>query len=203
MRTIRSFIAISLPAAVQEVLGAVSLELAPRLPERAVAWLRPESMHLTLRFLGDTPLDRLDTLFALLDAVATNHQPFTLQLNQIGAFPNERRPRVIWVGLDGDVDAAAALQRELNAALVRLGWQPEGKPFSPHLTLGRVKRDQDQIRLPWGKSVVPAPFDVGEIHLIESQLRPQGSLYTVRHTSTLRAGAGGAANVPDSAAGHL
>lgn len=185
MRTIRSFIAISLPAAVQDALGAVSQELAPRVPGRAVTWVRPESMHLSLRFLGDTPLDRLDALFTMLESVGALHQPFTLQLSQLGVFPNERRPRVIWVGLGGDVDAAAALQRDLDAALVPLGWQPEGKPFSPHLTLGRVKRDHDQIWLPWGRSVVPASFDVGEIHLIESQLRPQGSLYIVRHSSQL------------------
>jgi RNA 2',3'-cyclic 3'-phosphodiesterase len=188
MRTIRSFIAISLPAAVQDVLGAVTEELAPRVPGRAVTWVRPESMHLTLRFLGDTPLERLDALSALLDTVAAQHQPFTLHLAQLGAFPDERRPRVIWVGLAGDVDDAAALQRDLDAALIPLGWQPEGKPFSPHLTLGRVKRDHDKIRLPWGRSVVPASFDVGEIHLIESQLRSQGSLYIVRHSSTLHAG---------------
>jgi 2'-5' RNA ligase len=78
-----------------------------------------------------------------------------------------------------------ALQKALDAALVPLGWQPEGKPFSPHLTLGRVKRDNDQIRLPWGRGVVPASFTVREITLMESQLRPEGPLYSVRHASPL------------------
>lgn len=185
MDTIRAFIAIHLPADIQEVLGAMSRELAPRLPERAVSWVQPERMHLTLRFLGDTPAGRLGELGEMLDAVAAQHRPFELRLGQLGAFPNERRPRVIWVGLAGDVPHAAALQKALDTALIPLGWQPDGKPFSPHLTLGRVKRDHDQVRLPWGKGVAPASFPVREIFLMESQLRPQGPLYTVRHASKL------------------
>lgn len=185
MDTIRAFIAIHLPAAVQEVLGAVSHELVPRVPERAVAWVQPERMHLTLRFLGDTPVARLAELGTMLDEVAAQHRPFRLQLGQLGAFPNERRPRVIWVGLTGDVQRVAGLQKALEARLAPLGWQPEGKPFSPHLTLGRVRRDDEQIRLPWGKGVAPASFTVREIVLMESQLRPQGPLYTVRHRSAL------------------
>jgi 2'-5' RNA ligase len=185
METIRAFIAIHLPADVQEVLSAVSHELAPRVPDRAVTWVQPGRIHLTLRFLGDTPADRLGELASMLDTVSAQHRPFRLQLGRLGAFPNERRPRVVWVGLDGDVQRAAALQKALDAALLPLGWQPEGKPFSPHLTLGRVKRDNDQIRLPWGKGVAPASFTVEAIYLMESQLRPQGPLYTVRHASAL------------------
>ena len=185
MDTVRAFVAVHLPAELQEVLGAVSQELAPRVPERAVTWVQPDRMHLTLRFLGDTPTGRLDALAKMLDAVAVRRRPFHLQLDRLGAFPNERRPRVIWVGLGGDVQQAASLQKALDAALIPLGWQPEGKPFSPHLTLGRVKRDNDQIRLPWGKGVAPASFTVDAIYLMESQLRPQGPLYTVRHRSKL------------------
>jgi RNA 2',3'-cyclic 3'-phosphodiesterase len=187
METIRAFIAIHLPEHVQEVLGAVTQELAPRLPDRAVTWVAAERMHLTLRFLGDTPASRLEDLATALDAVAARQHSFTLQLGQLGAFPNERQPRVIWVGLAGEVEAATMLQQALDTALIPLGWQPEGKPFSPHLTLGRVKRDYDKIQLPWGKATVPASFTVRDIQLMESQLRPQGPLYTVRHTSALDA----------------
>jgi RNA 2',3'-cyclic 3'-phosphodiesterase len=190
METIRAFIAINLPGHVEEVLGAVSQELAPRLPDGAVTWVAPERIHLTLRFLGDTPLNRLETLYSMLDAVAGQHQPFTLQLGQLGAFPNERRPRVIWVGLAGDVEVATTLQQALDAALIPLGWQPEGKPFSPHLTLGRVKRHHAKIQLPWGKATVPASFAVRDIQLMESQLRPQGPIYTVRHSSRFALPAG-------------
>lgn len=186
MSSIRAFIAISLPADVQQLLGAVSQELATRVPGRAVAWVRPENIHLTLRFLGDTPLARLDRLTSLLDAVAARHRPFNLALGRLGVFPNERRPRVIWVGLTGD-PPTAALQKDLDAALLPLGWQQDGKPFSPHLTLGRVKGSHDQIRLPWGKAVVPTSFTVDRLHLIESELRPQGPLYTVRHSALLAA----------------
>jgi RNA 2',3'-cyclic 3'-phosphodiesterase len=187
MDTIRAFIAIHLPEEVQEVLGAVAEELKPRVPGRAITWVKPERMHLTLRFLGDTPPSQIEALSAALDVVAAQHRPFALQLGQLGAFPTERRPRVIWVGLAGETGAAAALQKALDGVLVPLGWRPDSKKFSPHLTLGRVKREDERINLPWGQAVVPATFTVSEIHLMESQLRPQGPLYTVRHTSKLAA----------------
>lgn len=185
MATIRAFIAIRLPADTLHVLDAVTGELKPRVPDRAVTWVKPANMHLTLRFLGDTPESQLEALSAALDVAAAEHRPFTLQLGQLGAFPTERRPRVVWVGLAGETEAAAALQRALDAVLVPLGWRPDSKKFSPHLTLGRVKREDERINLPWGKAVIPATFIVSEIHLMESQLRPQGPLYTVRHSSRL------------------
>lgn len=188
MATIRAFIAIRLPGDILQVLGAVAGELKPRVADRAVTWVKPERMHLTLRFLGDTPVSQLEALSAALDVAAAQHRTFVLQLGQLGAFPTERRPRVIWVGLGGETEAAAALQKALDAVLVPLGWRPDSKKFSPHLTLGRVKREDDRINLPWGKAVVPTAFTVSEIHLIESELRPNGPLYTVRHSSRLAPG---------------
>lgn len=190
MKSIRAFIALTLPSQVAETLAAVSQELAPRVPDGAVKWVEPERIHLTLRFLGNTPVDRLDALGSALEAVAGIHNPFSLSLDRLGCFPNERRPRVIWVGLDGQVDALRRLKEDLDEALSPLGWEPEDKRFRAHLTLGRVKRQHREIELPWGTPVVPAAWQVGGLHLIESQLRPAGPLYTIRHSGHL-AGATG------------
>ena len=186
MEKIRTFIALTLPEDVQEVLGAVSQELASEVPERSVKWVTPERMHLTLRFLGDTPVDKIGDIADGLDAVAAAKTPFTLHLDQLGCFPNERRPRVIWVGVRGETEEAAALREAIDQMLVPLGWEPEKRSFHPHLTLGRVKGNRRQIELPWGSPVVSRPIPVNAVHLIESQLRPDGPVYTTRHSSRLQ-----------------
>lgn len=185
MKTIRAFIALTLPPPVTETLGAVSQELTPRVPDGAVKWVELERMHLTLRFLGNTPVSQLDAIGAALEAVATAHDPFSLSLDRLGCFPNAHQPRVIWVGLDGDVEVLRRLKQGLDEALVPLGWEPEDRRFHAHLTLGRVKRQQREIDLPWDTAVVPASWSVRSLHLIESQLRPTGPLYTIRHSSQL------------------
>lgn len=185
MKTIRAFIALTLPPPVTQALAAVGEELAARVPERAVKWVAPEKIHLTLRFLGETPVDQLEALGTALETVAAAHVPFSLSLDRLGCFPGERRPRVIWVGLKGQVEALCALKGGLDKALVPLGWEPEARPFQAHLTLGRVKHHHREVELPWGTPVVPASWEVQALHLVESQLRSSGAVYTVRHSGQL------------------
>ena len=190
MTTIRAFIAIDLPPNVKGALGDVAATLAGRVPRgalgtAAVRWMRPEQMHLTLRFLGDTPADRLPALFAALDGLAADRAPFALHLTEVGCFPNTRRPRVVWVGLGGAEQALATLVAALEAALRPLGWPPEDKPFRAHLTLGRVKDERAAQGVEWAAAVPPLPVPVTAVHLIESQLRPDGPRYFVRHASAL------------------
>ena len=185
MTTIRAFIAIDLPPDVKAALGGVAAELGQGLPRGVVRWVRPEQMHLTLRFLGDTPAERLPALYAAMDAVAAGRAPFALRLTEPGCFPNARRPRVVWVGLGGDAAALAALVAALNAALSALGLPPEDKPFRAHLTLGRVKDERAAPDLSLSAAVPALAVPVAAIHLIESDLRPDGPVYTKRHTSRL------------------
>jgi len=185
MTTIRAFIAIDLPPAVKAALADVAATLGGRVPRGVVRWVRPEQMHLTLRFLGDTPTDRLPALAAALDALAAGHAPFALRLTGVGCFPNARRPRVVWVGLGGEEAKLTALAAALEAALRPLGWPPEDRPFRAHLTLGRVKDEQAAQGIDWSAAVPALEVPVTAVHLIESQLRPDGSVYTVRHTSRL------------------
>ena len=188
VNTIRAFIAVSLPPAVQAALGRLSQTLAAQVPTRSVRWVKPELMHLTLRFLGDTAVSQLPAITAALDQVAVTQAPFTLHLGTLGGFPNRRRPRVIWVGLASSGGEIGELKQAIDACLVPLGWDVEDRPFQSHLTLGRVNDGRQLAGLNWdmGVGVERLVVPVTAIHLIESQLRPDGPIYTIRHSSHLR-----------------
>lgn len=188
VKTIRAFIAIPLPAAVTATLAKSGQSLARQLPPNSVRWVKPEAMHLTLRFLGDTAENQLPALKQGLDEICGRYAPFELQLGELGCFPNPRRPRVIWGGLK-ELSAEGGLCRRLAAEIegmvVGLGWQAEGKAFRPHLTIGRVREGQRLPEVAWGQALEPLTFAVTAVHLIESQLRPSGPLYTTLHSSSL------------------
>lgn len=188
MSTIRAFIAVQLANEVRDALGEVTRSLSGRAPHGVVRWVRPEQMHLTLRFLGDTDTGKLPAIQAAMDAVAAANAPFGMRLGEIGCFPNRNRPRVIWVGLSGEEARLLSLVAALEKELVPLGWEPEGKPFRAHLTVGRVKDERGAQGVTWTADVPPLDVPVAAIHLIESQLRPNGPLYTVRHSSRLALG---------------
>lgn len=182
----RLFIAIELPESLAAALQAYSLTLAQQVPPRVVKWVDAHSMHLTLVFLGETGSDKMRLVQAVMNVAAAAHPPFTLQPTVLGCFPGSSRPRTIWAGLGGEVKVTQSLKKTLDAGLEPLGWEPEKRPFAPHLTLGRVKDERGRVSLPWGETIKADAFPVNAIHLIESQLRPSGPLYTVRHTAQLR-----------------
>lgn len=185
MSTIRAFIAVHLPDAVKDVLSKTSRALADQIPTGAVRWVRPEQMHLTLFFLGDTAVTRLPAVQQAMDGTAGHFSPFNLYTNDVGCFPNARQPRVIWVGLAGEEARLTSLKAAIDAALGPLGWPAEHKPFRAHLTLGRVKDNRGLGEVKWTADVARLAIPVAAIHLIESQLRPSGPIYTIRHTSKL------------------
>jgi 2'-5' RNA ligase len=184
--TIRAFIAIALPQEVTATLAQLSHAFATQLPDRAVRWVTPDRMHLTLRFLGDTSVAQLSTIAAELDRITTACAPFHLHLHEVGCFPNHKRPRVIWAGLAGDDRLLQDLKRDIDAFLLSLGWEQENRPFKAHLTLGRVNDARKLQQVQWDVPVPKVGWQVTAVHLIESQLRPQGPLYTTRHSSPLK-----------------
>lgn len=185
MEKIRAFLAIPLSSEARAVVAGVADELAGEVPERAVKWVSPERIHLTVRFLGSTPVDKLEPLASHLDRIAGQHAPFALELDSLGCFPNERRPRVIWVGVAGQTRKLEDLQSDIEQMVVDMGWERERRDFHAHLTLGRVKDKSARVDLPWGQGVAPATIPVQEVHLFESELRRSGPLYTIRHSSSL------------------
>jgi RNA 2',3'-cyclic 3'-phosphodiesterase len=118
-----------------------------------------------------------------MDQVTKQQRPFRLQLTQLGAFPNQKRPRVIWVGLGGETAVLTTLKQQLDEVLLPLGWPPEEKPFRPHLTLGRVKDSRVGQQIKWQSRIGQLSLPITAVHLIESQLRPNGPHYTIRHSS--------------------
>ncbi|MBK8931758.1 MAG: RNA 2',3'-cyclic phosphodiesterase [Chloroflexi bacterium] len=185
MATIRAFLAVTMPVAVQEELGKVTAVLAGQTPERSVRWVKPDLMHLTLRFLGDTAVSNLPAITAVLDEVGRQVAPFALHLGGLGCFPNRKRPRVIWVGLEGDKTPLLAMKQAVDAALVPLGWAVEERPFQAHLTLGRVNDGRSVGNLDLATKVEELAVGVTAVHLIESQLQRSGPVYRVRHSSRL------------------
>jgi len=151
----------------------------------ALRWVRPEGIHLTLKFLGDAGRHLLPDLEIALQDACRGQAPFSLELGALGSFGGRRGVRVIWAGVNGDIKALQALQRRVDEEVSRLGFAREVRPFSPHLTLARVP---DSAPSDTGARVTAAlrtlstpqaaPFAVAETCLIRSQLGPGGARYT-------------------------
>jgi 2'-5' RNA ligase len=145
----------------------------------AVRWTRAEAMHVTLRFLGATPEDRVGPLTMALQREAAALEPFTVQLGALGGFPHARRPRVVFLELD-DAPAGALAEHAGAAerAALAAGFAPETRPFRGHLTLGRRREHRRRLRIPDGERSEAAPFAVASVVLFRSQLSSAGSTYT-------------------------
>lgn len=185
MQPIRTFIAIELNDALQRALAQVQAHLQRDPVARVVRWVASENIHLTLKFLGDVDAGHIPALERIIARVCSEFAPFTLTIGGAGAFPNIRKPNVIWVGVRGQVDTAARLAERIDAACATLGFAREERAFTPHLTLGRVKRDalpKERQRI---GALVEAMHigDVGTLHVervavMKSDLTPDGSVYT-------------------------
>jgi 2'-5' RNA ligase len=193
MSVIRAFIALDISPAIQARVDKVIAQLRGALPEGAVRWTPAGNIHLTLKFLGDVSLTNLKVLQELLSSEASHHRQFEISVGGLGAFPSPRRARVIWTGVEAPAELAA-LQIGIETETARLGYAREDHPFSPHLTLGRVARNAstEEVRLLGGvlqKTTVGflGAVHVSAVHLFQSDLRPQGSIYTRLFSAPLRA----------------
>ena len=192
MEQIRSFIAVELP-------GELKLELT-RLQDRLKAesqapakWVDPDSIHLTLKFLGNIDPPMAGKITAVLEEAARGIHPFRLALGRPGVFPNERRVQVVWVGLTGDIESLGHLQRRIESGLGALGFAKESRPFTPHLTLARLRdRATPEERQRIGQLVAgtEAPtghdIEVNAVHLMRSQLTREGAVYSRLSSVTLK-----------------
>ncbi len=164
----------------RQSLGALGLEL--RKSDAPVGWTKPEGIHLTLKFLGNVTPETIDLIKPVLAEIGSRTAVFRLQAAGCGAFPNVKQPRVIWAGMRGESEPLIRLQKEVDLALAGLGFQPEDRPFKPHLTLGRVRGRQHLLALQQlllaHQEFTAEPFDVTELVLYKSELRPDGARYT-------------------------
>jgi RNA 2',3'-cyclic 3'-phosphodiesterase len=179
----RLFVALEPPEPVRRRLAALADELRRAAGRAAddVRWVRPDDVHLTLQFLGAVPEERVVAVEAALREAAAGARPLALALHGVGGFPNARRPRVLWAGIEGDVAPLAALVAELGARLAKLGYPPKDRPFSPHLTLGRACDGRGAAGLAGALAgagrAEPAPWRATELVLVESHLSPKGPRY--------------------------
>ena len=191
MADIRTFIAIELSTDVLRQVGSLQERIKADMPPGLVRWVRPEGIHLTLKFLGDVQADRLETIAGALQAACAPHAPFTLTVGGMGVFPNSRRPRVVWVGVDEPTGTLSRLQRDVEQVIAPLGFPAERRPFSPHLTLGRVKRGRSAAELEalgqytTRARVRVAKMAVDVVYLMRSELSPAGARYTELATAPL------------------
>jgi 2'-5' RNA ligase len=193
LSTVRAFIAIEFSASLRQTLGDVGKQLATAMPNRAVSWVKPDLIHLTLKFLGDTSENALPNIFQTLAQAVSQLQPFTITTNQLGCFPNLRAPRVIWIGFEPEsARNLIALQQAVEATIAPLGFPTETRPFSPHITLGRIRRETPGvIAAKVGQVVKTAPpltpttETITSVVLMKSDLRPGGPVYTPLFTANL------------------
>lgn len=185
MTTLRSFIAIELSHEATTALAELQKELKIAAPPGSVRWTAPDSIHLTLHFLGDVEVAQVDAIAGLLQSCAAAYPPFSLRLAGLGCFPNMRRPRIVWVGVTGETAPLISLQRDLGEKLQVIGYTPEDRPYAPHLTIGRVKKELPGRQLAeLGQALAQievgqlAQLDASGISLMKSDLQPAGAVYS-------------------------
>ncbi|PKB63575.1 MAG: 2'-5' RNA ligase [SAR202 cluster bacterium Io17-Chloro-G2] len=181
---VRAFIAIDVPSEVRQIMAVTMRELADQIPG-SVRWVDPQGIHLTLKFLGDIPAQDVEHIVAALKTPVRQVPGFSIHLTGLGMFPNNRRPRVLWAGVDGQLDTLTNLQQCVEGVLSELNYATERQTFSPHLTLGRVRERispgaRRRIIQAMSSASIPTsdPWLVKEIRLFRTTLTPQGSIHT-------------------------
>ncbi|HEU0010634.1 MAG TPA: RNA 2',3'-cyclic phosphodiesterase [Verrucomicrobiae bacterium] len=181
---LRLFVAIAVPEEIKARLAALQREWRERLGRSSISWTRPENLHLTLRFLGDVPSNRLEDLTAALAAAAAPQVPLKLTVADLGCFPNSRRPRILWAGIRDEAGGLRELARRIVVATDSYSSQPAEERFAGHLTLARVRRIVGNISSTIGGFTgETAARAVGSwraetVELVQSELHPAGSRYT-------------------------
>ncbi|MCJ7511948.1 MAG: RNA 2',3'-cyclic phosphodiesterase [Anaerolineales bacterium] len=182
----RLFVALELEPPVRQRLWRTQADLQHGTEPEWVRWVQPDGIHLTLKFLGDVEAVKAEAISTALNEATARHPRCAFTVSGLGAFPNPDRARVIWVGLEDPDGTVAALQAGVESALGKLGFEPETKPFRPHLTLGRVRdgigREPAATLahlLKTAPALDPLPTTSDKVALIQSQLRPTGAVYRV------------------------
>lgn len=191
MNLLRAFIAIEIPLEIREAVYKATASLQKGIGS-AVRWVPVENLHLTLKFLGDVSPTNVEMLSQTLRAEADLFPCFDLRLHGLGSFPNLKRPRVIYIGVQAPA-TFEGLQRGIESASRKLGYESEERGFSPHLTIGRVRQnataaEQQTIRRTLQETRIDllGTARVDSVHLYKSDLKPAGSVYTRLYTALLR-----------------
>lgn len=178
----RLFIAIELPATVRHKIKQHIDRIRRDLPEARASWTREENLHLTLKFFGDTPVERVEAVSAALKLAANQISPFEVEISGCGAYPTRGKPKVLWIGMNDPSNGLHELHGSLENECARAGFPRDRRPFHPHLTIARLRQSHEARRLAnlHGKfGFDSVSFGVADICVIMSELSSEGSRYTV------------------------
>ncbi len=179
-KSLRAFVAVPLPRAIIAAMGTLQDDLKNH--GLRVRWVRPENIHLTLKFLDDINPEDVAGIIAAVESAAREQKPLTLSARAVGVFPGLNRARIIWTGLTGQVNALTKLHRALDTGLAKLGFPKEKRPFKGHLTLGRTKGNTDPQKLDRAITACSdfksEPFTADQLILFKSDLQASGAVYT-------------------------
>ncbi len=192
MPVIRAFIAIELTQEIHQRLDQVISQLKQRIGDSAIRWVPAENIHLTLKFLGDVSVANVEMLKKIMEAEANGCPQFEISVGGLGAFPNPHHPRVVWIGVEAPSELNN-LPHAIESATERLGYTKEERPFSAHLTLGRVSRNATPKEARQIGEVIESTkigflgaATIDAVHLFKSDLKPTGSVYTKMFTALLK-----------------
>ncbi len=191
-KRLRLFVAIELPGEVLQALNDIQHELQQEPALARLRWVRPEGIHLTLKFLGETPAAKQPAIEQMIARAVEGVAPFDLHLGRLGKFGGRSSPRVVWVDVAGDVEALQRLQAAVERELAKAGFPPESRAFSPHLTLARIPPERARdVAEPLARVIEAATpgsaaMRVGSVALMKSELRPSGAVYTRLFDAPLR-----------------
>ncbi len=186
--TLRSFIAVELPNDIHDSLQELQNNLKDSMPD--VRWTKYGNIHLTLKFLGNVEPSKVDKISISIQNVANEFFPFTMSLARVGAFPNSRKPSIIWVGVEEGAEKIVEIANRIESSMEKLGFHREKRPFKPHLTIGRIRELKHPAVM--AKSLENneigeiGKFRVEKLSFIKSQLDPSGSIYTTLSEALLR-----------------
>ena len=192
MLPLRTFIAVDIPPTILQSIRQKVEPLRKAIGDSLIRWVPTTNFHLTLKFLGDVSPEKVDDLTHILRSEADSSQQFDMHINGLGSFPNSKRPRVLFIGIQAPA-GLDSLQRGIESATAKLGYKSESRDFSPHLTIGRVRENvtaagHQKIR----KALDEIKIDslgiarVDSVHLYKSELKPGGSVYTKLFSAPLK-----------------
>lgn len=190
---IRTFIAVLLSDELKHRIASVQDEFKNVAPD--FKWVEPENFHVTVKFLGNVPESRIQAIEAATERAADRFVPFDLEISGAGAFPNPRRPRVVWVGLTTGTDALKGLVERVEREMIALGFPKEDKPFKAHITIGRARENGLPVDISRAIDETDTSIlgvqHVDRIAVMQSELKPKGPIYTSLREIRLLEPAGG------------
>jgi 2'-5' RNA ligase len=180
--TIRAFLAIDPPSEVLRGIAEIQGVLKSNI-RGSISWVRPEGIHLTLKFFGNIGREDLPSISEIAKVHAASTPPLNLHVQGLGVFPGPRRPRVLWIGMGGDTERLIVLQKTIDQGLEACGFRKEERPFRAHLTLARIKSPQGlagiERMLAESGAKGAGTFEARSLTLFKSDLTPKGAIYTV------------------------